>query len=163
AVFTVIRRALAEDPNDASLRLRLERVADPARAHDQLARALEEELPRIAETKESAAVLLKLGELYELRLSAPAKAIDVLERARAKAVAGRGKGGEQDRALALPARGALARRYGQGGGSDRLVAVLDELEKVTPDVTERVGILFRLGQIAQDELEDEPRATDAFE
>ena len=152
AVFTVLRRAFAEDPNDASLRLRLERIADPARAHDQLARAYEEELPRIAETKEAAAVLLKLGELYEQRLSAPAKAIDVLEKAR-----------EQDPALAFPALTALARLYGQAGRTDRLVAVLDELEKVTPDVNERVNILFRLGQVAQDELEDEPRATDAFE
>ena len=133
--------------------MRLERIADPARAHDQLARAYEEELPRIAETKEAAAVLLKLGELYEQRLSAPAKAIDVLEKAR-----------EQDPALAFPALTALARLYGQAGRTDRLVAVvLDELEKVTPDVNERVNILFRLGQVAQDELEDEPRATDAFE
>ena len=152
AVFTVLRRAFGEDPNDPALRLRLERAADPARAHEALARAYEEELPRIAESKEAAAVLLKLGELYEQRLAAPAKAIDVLEKAR-----------ELDPALALPALTALSRLYGQAGRGDRLVQVLDELERVTPDVTERVNLLFRLGQVAQDELEDEPRATDAFE
>ena len=47
--------------------------------------------------------------------------------------------------------------------SDRLVQSLDELEKLTPDVNERVQLLFRLGQVAQDELEDEPTGHDAFE
>ncbi len=97
-------------------------------------------------------MLLELGTLNEQHLSNPARAIEVLERAR-----------ELDADTALPALAALARLYGQAGRSDRLVQSLDELEKLTPDVNERVQILFRLGQVAQDELEDEPRAADAFE
>ena len=48
----------------------------------ELAQLYEEELPRIAETKDAALVLLELGELYEQHLSNPARAIEVLERSR---------------------------------------------------------------------------------
>ncbi len=150
--FQALGRAFKEDPNDAALRERLERLADLARTYEELAVAYEEELPRVAETKDAAAILLKLGELYEQKLSQPAKSIDSHERARSL-----------DPALAQPALTALVRLYGQAGRSDRLCESLDELEKLTPDPAEKVQQLFRLGQVAQDELEDEARATDAFE
>ncbi|HUM11208.1 MAG TPA: tetratricopeptide repeat protein [Myxococcaceae bacterium] len=151
-LFGALSRAFEEDPNDPALRARLGKAADGARTHEALARLYEEELPRIAETRDAAAVLLELGGLYEQHLANPARAIEVLERAR-----------ELDAATSLPALTALARLYGQAGRSDRLVESLDELEKLTPDGNERVQILFRLGQVAQDELEDEARAADAFE
>ncbi|HEY1416587.1 MAG TPA: gliding motility protein, partial [Myxococcaceae bacterium] len=151
-LFAALARAFQEDPNDGALRSRLGKSADVARTYEELARLYEEELPRIAETKDASAVLLELGALHEHHLSNPARAIEVLERSR-----------ELDAGASLPALGALARLYGQAGRSDRLVQSLDELEKLTPDVTERVQILFRLGQVAQDELEDEPRAAEAFE
>src|SRR5262249_49070435 len=146
-LFGALSRAFQEDPNDSALRARLSKAADAARTYPELAQLYEEELPRIAETKDAAAVLLELGGLYEQHLSNPARAIEVLERSR-----------ELDAATSLPALTALARLYGQAGRSDRLVQSLDELEKLTPDVTERVQILFRLGQVAQDELEDEAPA-----
>ncbi|MGZ6080740.1 MAG: tetratricopeptide repeat protein, partial [Myxococcaceae bacterium] len=151
-LFDALASAFREDPNDAALRSRLGKAAEGARTHQELAQLYEEELPRIAETKDAAQVLLELGTLNEQHLSNPARAIEVLERAR-----------ELDADTALPALAALSRLYGQAGRSDRLVQSLDELEKLTPDVIERVQILFRLGQVAQDELEDEPRAADAFE
>ena len=151
-LFGALSRAFQEDPNDSALRTRLSKAADAARTYAELAQLYEEELPRIAETRDAAAVLLELGGLYEQHLTNPARAIEVLERAR-----------ELDPTISLPALTALARLYGQAGRSDRLVQSLDELEKLTPDVNERVQILFRLGQVAQDELEDEPHAADAFE
>ena len=69
-----------------------------ARTHQALAEIYEEELPRIAETRDAAQVLLELGTLNEQHLSNPARAIEVLERAR-----------ELDDATAVPALGALAR------------------------------------------------------
>ena len=151
-LFGALSRAFQEDPNDSALRARLSKSADAARSYPELAQLYEEELPRIAETKDAAAVLLELGGLYEQHLSNPARAIEVLERSR-----------ELDTGTSLSALTALARLYGQAGRSDRLVQSLDELEKLTPDLNERVQILFRLGQVAQDELEDEAHAADAFE
>src|SRR5262249_32607927 len=47
--FSALASALREDPDDAQLRQRLEQAADKANAHPDLAKALEEILPRVGD------------------------------------------------------------------------------------------------------------------
>ncbi len=150
--FLALLQAFKEDPNDAALRERLDKLADVAKSHEELAGLYEEALPRIAEATDAAHVSFRLGELFEQRLADPAKAILSYERARTL-----------DPGLAVPALQALVRLYASGSRPDRLVATLDELEKRTGDPGEKVQLLLRLAQVAQVDLEDAPRAIDAAE
>ncbi|HMK72807.1 MAG TPA: gliding motility protein, partial [Myxococcaceae bacterium] len=150
--FLALWRAFKEDPNDAPLRQRLERLADQARAHAELAAVYEEELPRIAEAADAAQVSHRLGELFEQRLQEPAKAIEAYERARTL-----------DPALASSSLQALVRLYAQVSRSDRLAGALEELEKRTGEAGEKAQLLLRLAQVAQVDLEDPVRAMDALE
>jgi tetratricopeptide (TPR) repeat protein len=150
--FLALWRAFKEDPNDAALRQRLDKLAEQAKAYDELAAAYEDELPRIAEAADAAQVSHRLGELFEQRLGDPAKAVDAHERARSL-----------DAGLAVPALQALVRLYAQVSRPDRLAGALEELEKRTADVAEKVQLLLRLAQVAQVDLEDPARAIDAGE
>jgi len=150
--FLALFRAFREDPNDAPLRQRLDRLAEVARAHEELAAAYEEELPRIAEAADAARVSFRIGELLEQRLQEPAKAIEAYERARTL-----------DPGLASASLQALVRLYAQVSRPDRLAGALEELEKRTGDGTEKAQLLLRLAQVAQVELEDPARAVDALE
>jgi len=150
--FLALWRAFKEDPNDAALRQRLDKLADVAKSHAELAAVYEDELPRIAEATDAAQISFRLGELLEQRLDDPAKAVDSYERARGL-----------DPSLTVPALQALVRLYATVSRPDRLAGALDELEKRTADPTEKVQLLLRLAQVTQVDLEDPARATDAGE
>ena len=150
--FLALWRAFKEDPNDAALRQRLDKLADVTKSHAELATVYEDELPRIAEASDAAQVSFRLGELLEQRLQDPAKAIDSYERARTF-----------DPSLAVPTLQALVRLYGTVSRPDRLAGALDDLEKRTGDPAEKVQLLLRLAQVAQVDLEDAARAVDAGE
>jgi golgin subfamily B member 1 len=152
AAFLALWRAFKEDPNDAALRQRLDKLADVTKSHAELAAVYEEELPRIAEASDAAHVSFRLGELLEQRLNDPAKAVESYERARTF-----------DPSLAVPTLQALVRLYGTVSRPDRLAGALDDLEKRTGDPGEKVQLLLRLAQVAQVDLEDAPRAIDAGE
>src|SRR5262249_62360719 len=62
-LFGALSRAFQEDPNDSALRARLSKAADAARTYPELAQLYEDELPRIAEPKDAAALLLHLPAL----------------------------------------------------------------------------------------------------
>ncbi len=147
-LFGALARAFQEDPNDAALRAapgqgRPTRRAGPRGAGRSSTRRSSRASPRRRTPRQ---VLLELGDAV--------RAAPVEPRPGHR---GPGAGAHaRRRRPRSPRSPALARLYGQAGRSDRLVQSLDELEKLTPDVNERVQILFRLGQVAQDELEDEP-------
>lgn len=150
--YLAFYRAFKEDPNDAELRKRLEQAAQAAGSWDELAHAYEAELPRIAEPTEAAKVALTLGQLHEQRLSDAAQAVTFYEQAR-----------ELDPAVAPRALVALDKLYGQLNRADRQAEVLEALGAVTADPHERVGLYFRLGQLAAETLEKPDLAAGAFE
>ncbi|HZH03469.1 MAG TPA: gliding motility protein, partial [Myxococcaceae bacterium] len=149
--YLALYRAFKEDPNDPALRSRLEAAAEGAGTHDELAEAYEEALPRMAEASDTAQVCLTLGRLYDQRLKEPERAIAAYEKARSS-----------DLAAAAQALPALDRIYGDLDKPRELADVL-EAQAALAEGEEKTGLLFRLGQIAQDRLEDPNRAAAAYE
>lgn len=145
-------RAFHEDPNDAELRQKLEDAADAAKTYDELAGAYEEELPRVAESAEAAAMCLKLGYLLDQKLAEPQKAAQFYE----KAMQLEPSTGER----ALPA---LDRLYVNLELPAELARVLEGLAALATDSRERVGLLFRLGQLCVERLDSPDRAAAAYE
>src|SRR5262249_54563758 len=136
--FLALFRAFKEDPNDAGLRGRLEKVADKARTHDELVTAYEEELPRVAEAQDAAQISLKLGQLLEQKLKEPDRAIGYYEKARTL-----------DPAVSPKALPALDRLYGDLHKHEELAGVLEAQAMAATEAPEKVGFLFRLGQLSQ--------------
>src|SRR5207244_5523133 len=135
-------RGFKDDPNDPEVRAELEKAADTAGAHDELANAYEEELPRIAEAKDAAVVCLKLGTLYEHRLKQAERAVGVYERARTF-----------DPELGQKALPALDRLYAQLEAWQELAQVLELEVAAAEQPADKVKLLFRLGQLHQDRLQ----------
>ncbi len=150
--YLAFYRAFKEDPNDEKLRKRLEEAADAAKTYDELAVALETELPRIAEAKDAAAICLKLGYLYDQKLNELDRAAQLYEKAR-----------QLDPEVALTALAALDRLYVALDRPEKLAATLEELAALTVDPHDKVGLLFRLGQVFAERLESQDRAAQAYE
>ncbi|HZN91477.1 MAG TPA: tetratricopeptide repeat protein, partial [Myxococcales bacterium] len=150
--FLAFFRAFKDDPNDAELRAELEKAADSAGTHDELAHVYEEELPRIAEAKDAAAVCLKLGTLYEHRLKEAERAVGVYERARTF-----------DPELGQKALPALDRLYSQLEAWQELAQILEAEIAASDQPGDKVKLLFRLGQLQQDRLQSEEAAAGAYE
>ncbi|MBM4378105.1 MAG: tetratricopeptide repeat protein, partial [Deltaproteobacteria bacterium] len=150
--FLALYRAFKEDPNDPALRRRLEGLADAAKAWDELVEAYEQELPRVAESTEAAEVCVKLGQLLDQRLDEPARAVQWLEKARTL-----------DPRAASRALPVLDRLYNKLDRPAELASVLESLAEGTADRQEKVGLLFRLGQLAEGVLGSPDRAAAAYE
>ncbi len=150
--YLALYRAFKEDPNDPELRKRLELAAEAAKTYDELSSAYEEELPRIAEAADAAQVCLKLGHILDQKLHEAERAAMFYEKARALDPS------VWDRALP-----ALDRLYNQLNKPIPGAEILDALAQLTPEPQEKVGLLFRLGQLCQEMLEDPERAAEAYE
>jgi tetratricopeptide (TPR) repeat protein len=150
--FLAYWRAFKEDPNDLELRRRLEATAELAKTYDELCSAYEDQLPRIAEASDAAQLCLSLAEMLDQRIQDPSRAIVFYEKAR------------QLSPEAVPkALLALDRLYTQLDQPKELADVLEGLAEQSSDPQEKVSVLFRLGQLAQNKLEDSLRATAAYE
>ncbi|MGA9522845.1 MAG: tetratricopeptide repeat protein [Myxococcaceae bacterium] len=150
--FMSLMRAFREDPNDAEVRQRIERAADAAKTWDELAGVYEEDLPRIAEATDAAEVCLKLGQLFDQRLGESERAVTFYEKARQLDLDTQGR--------VLPA---LDRLYNQLARPEELIGVLGALAERASESAEKIGFLFRLGQIAQEALDSPDRAAEAYE
>jgi tetratricopeptide (TPR) repeat protein len=150
--FLALFRAFKEDPNDAGLRHRLESATDASNTYDELVSAYEESLPRVAEAADAADVCLKLGQMLETRLREPDRAITYYERARSLHPS------VQEKALI-----ALDRLYVDLEAWQELAGVLEALAAGATEPADKVGYLFRLGQLCQDRLDSPDRAAGAFE
>ncbi len=150
--FLALFRAFKEDPNDAELRHRLENATDASNTYDELVSAYEESLPRVAEAADAADVCLKLGQMLETRLREPERAITYYERARSLHAS------VQQKALI-----ALDRLYVDLEAWQELAGVLEALASGATEPADKVGYLFRLGQLCQDRLDSPDRAAGAFE
>ncbi|OJT18152.1 gliding motility protein [Archangium sp. Cb G35] len=150
--FLALFRAFKEDPNDGELRKRLESATDAAGSYDELVVAYEESLPRVAEAQDASDMCLKLGHLFEARLQEPERAVVYYERARTLNPAA------QQKALA-----ALDRLYVALEAWPELSNVLEALASTAEEKADKVGFLFRLGQLVQEKLDGMDRAASAFE
>jgi tetratricopeptide (TPR) repeat protein len=149
--FLALFRAFKEDPNDADLRHRLESATDASSTYDELVSAYEESLPRIAEAADAAEVCLKLGQVLE-RQREPERAITYYERARSLHAS------SQEKALL-----ALDRLYVELEAWQELSGVLEQLAAGATAPADKVGFLFRLGQLCQERLDSLDRAASAYE
>lgn len=150
--FLALFRAFKEDPNDGELRRRLESATDASNTYDELVAAYEESLPRVAEAADAAEVCLKLGQMLETRLREPERAITYYERARSLHAS------VQEKALL-----ALDRLYVELEAWLELAGVLEQLAAGATAPADKVGFLFRLGQIFQERLDSLDRAASAYE
>jgi tetratricopeptide (TPR) repeat protein len=150
--FLALFRAFKEDPNDGALRHRLESATDAAGSYDELVVVYEESLPRVAEATEAAEMCLKLGQLFESRLQEPERAVIYYERARTLDPT------SQQKSLV-----ALDRLYVTLEAWPELADVLEALASTAEETADKVGFLFRLGQLVQEKLDNMDRAASAFE
>ncbi|HEX8439664.1 tetratricopeptide repeat protein [Archangium sp.] len=150
--FLALFRSFKEDPNDVELRQRLENATDAAGSYDELVVAYEEALPRVAEATDAARMCLKLGQLFESRLREPERAVVYFERARTLDPT------SQQQSLV-----ALDRLYLLLEAWPELANVLEALASSAEEKADKVGFLFRLGQLLQEKLDSMDRAASAFE
>jgi tetratricopeptide (TPR) repeat protein len=148
--FVAYCRAFRDDPADPALRAELERLAAATEHAEELAAIYEDEFERLPPSP-AAEVALTLGTLHEEKLQGPAVAAGWLEKAR-----------RLDPAAAPRALSGLDRLYRQGGRHAELADVL-EAEAALAGADERTTFLFRLGQLCDEQLRDQGRATRAYE
>ncbi len=154
--FLALYKAFHEDPTDAEVRKSLERAAEAAETHEELASLYEEELPRLSgpDAGEVCFKLAQLNEQNQFDSEWTSRAIEYYEKARAF-----------DPAKAPQALTALDRLYRELEDWARLADVLGALVELSEDPAEKTALLFRLGQLAQDKLNppSPDRAARAFE
>ena len=148
--FLALCRAFRDDPADPALRSELTRLAQQFDHAEELAGLYEDEFAELPQAA-AAEVALALGALYEGKLQAPESAIRWYEEAR-----------RRDPAGAPKALAALDRLYRASGQPEPLAGVL-EAEAALAAADERAAFLFRLGQLAEEELHDRARAASAYE
>lgn len=145
-------RAFKEEPNDPALRHRLIAAGTAAGSWDELAHALEEGLPRIAEPADVAEVCLTLAQIADQRLGEKEDAVTWYEKARQASPDAGPK--------SLPA---LDRLYGELGEHAKQADALEALAELETEPADRVALFFRLGQLSMESLDDPDRAAGAFE
>ncbi len=150
--FIALTRAFRDDPADATVRASLERVSRLSESHEELAGLYEEALEDTDDPALTAGLSLQLGLLYDGPLQDPGRALPFLERARDLAAPGV--------RAALPA---LERLYGAAERWDRLAEIIDEEVGLAEDGQEKVSLLFRVAQIAEERLSNSDRAVEALE
>lgn len=148
--FLSLCRAFREDPTDAVLRAGLERLASATEAQEELAALYDEQLPRLGQA--GAPLALKLGELEEEKLGDTERAAAHYERAR-----------KLDPTAAAEALPALDRVYRKLERWEDLAEVLSAEAGRETRPEERLGLLFRLGQLAEERLGTPERAVAAYE
>ncbi len=148
--FLAVCKAFRQDPADAVVRERMERLAAATEQHEELAGIYEDELERLAPADLSK-VALRLGQLYEEKLAEPDRAAGFFRRALAldPEVVG----------LALPA---LDRLYQRTEAWNELADVLQSRADLAAGA-ERVTFLYRLGQLTLEKLVAMDRASAAWE
>ncbi len=145
-------RAFKEDPNDAQIRKSLYAAGAAAASFDELVGALQAELPRISEPQDVAEVCMVVAQISEQRLDEKEQAVVFYEKARTAHA--------QTAQKALPA---LDRLYGELEFPDQQAEVIEAQAAIATEPIDRVGLYFRLGQIAMESLDNPDRAAGAFE
>jgi tetratricopeptide (TPR) repeat protein len=148
--FLALCKAFRQDPADAVVRERLDKLAVATDHLEELAGTLEDELERMGPA-DVATVSMRLGQLYEEKLAEPQHAAEFFRRALALA--------PDVAPTALPA---LDRLYVRTEAWTELGDVLQSRADLASGA-EQVGLLHRLGQLALERLEAPDRAAAAWE
>jgi len=149
--FLALCKAFREDPADAKVRARLERSAEASGHEEELCAIYQDEVDRLAPA-DAAAVSLVIGRLLDEKLSDPSGAAPYLRRAQAL--------DPEAAPVALPA---LERIYTKLESWPELADVLESRAAAAKAPAEKVAILFRLGQLCEEMLEQKDRAAEAYE
>jgi golgin subfamily B member 1 len=148
--FLALCKAFREDPADAAVRARMEALAAASGHEEELAAIYEDEIDRLPPA-ETAEVALRLGALYEETLGDPSRAVTFLSRALATNPA--------TAPAALPALDRLQSRLESWPElADTLAA-----RAAAASGADRVQLLFRLGQLCEEQLSSPDRAAEAYE
>jgi tetratricopeptide (TPR) repeat protein len=148
--FLALCKAFRQDPADAVVRERMEKLAAATSHVEELAAIYEDELERLPPA-ELSKVALRLGQLHEEQLAEPERAAAFFRRALAL-----------DPEVAKVALPALDRVYQRIEGWTELADVLQSRADLSAGA-ERVGFLHRLGQLAHERLGALDRAALAWE
>ena len=148
--FLALCKAFREDPADGAVRARLDALAVSSGHEEELAAIFEDEIDRLP-PRDTAEVGLRLGQLYEEKLGEPARAATYLRRAQAL--------DPEAAAVALPA---LERIYQKLEAWPELAEVLST-RATGASPPDRVQLLYRLGQLAEERLASPDRAAEAYE
>ncbi|HUL60985.1 MAG TPA: tetratricopeptide repeat protein [Anaeromyxobacteraceae bacterium] len=148
--FLALCKAFREDPADAAVRERLEALAVSSGHLEELGAIYEDEIERLPPA-DTAVVAMKLGALYEGELADPAKAAGFLRRALAL-----------DPGVAGEALAALERVDQRIEAWPELADVLQARADASSGA-DKVGLLFRLGQLCEERLGTPDRAAQAYE
>lgn len=150
--YLAFYRAFKEDPSDAQVRKSLYAAAVAAASYDELVGALQAELARLTEPQDEAEVCLMIGQVSDQQLGEKEQAVAFYERARAA-----------HPASAPKALSALDRLYGVLGSPEKQAGIIEAEAALATEPADRVGLQFRLGQLAMESLDNPDRAAGAFE
>ncbi len=145
-------RAFKEDPNDAEVRAKLEQAAIKAQSFEELVEALEEAIPRIADSADAARVCMSAAALCETRLDEPERAVDFLLRARGLSATPN-----------LETLAALDRILGKLNRREEQTQILEELAHASKPGPERVELWLRLGDAQLEYAKNSDAAAVAYE
>jgi tetratricopeptide (TPR) repeat protein len=148
--FLALCKAFREDPADAAVRVRLEKLAEASGHEEELCAIYQDEVDRLP-PGDAARVSLVVGRLLDEKLADPAGAAPFLRRAQAL--------DPEAAPVALPA---LERIYTKLESWPELADVLSSRASAA-EGAEKVAILFKLGQLSEEMLEQKDRAADAYE
>ncbi|MFT3914841.1 MAG: tetratricopeptide repeat protein [Anaeromyxobacteraceae bacterium] len=149
--FLALCKAFREDPADVKVRARLEKSAEASGHEEELCAIYQDEVDRLPPV-DAAAVSLVIGRLLDERLSNPSGAAPYLRRAQAL--------DPEAAQFALPA---LERIYTKLESWPELADVLSSRAAAAAAPADKVAILFRLGQLCEEMLEQKDRAAEAYE
>ncbi|HYP86616.1 MAG TPA: tetratricopeptide repeat protein, partial [Polyangiaceae bacterium] len=145
------RRALEADPQHLPARRALERKLADKNRFEEISKLIEGELATETDPKAIARAALRLGEVLELRMNAPDKALAAYERALVADPEFR------------PARDARVRLLTEGKDWERLVGELTKEAQAGADPHLGVAAMLRAGEIWQTELSQPQKAIECFE
>jgi tetratricopeptide (TPR) repeat protein len=145
------RRALEADPQHLPARRALERKLTDKHRFEEIAKLIEGELATETEPKAIARAALRLGEVLELRMNAPEKALIAYEKALTADPEFR------------PARDARVRLLTEARDWERLVGELTKEASGSADPHLGIAAMLRAGEIWQTELGAAQKAIECFE
>ena len=148
--FAARLRAFTEVPNDVEVRAELERLAADTGSFEELAAAYEDRLDREEDDALALELWRKLGALYAQRLGRDDLACRALEEVARRAP------------KELPVLDVLARLYRKGQKPRELAHVMRRQINANPSVEEQVNLLYELGGVAEEQLQDRELAAKCY-
>lgn len=145
-----LERVLTLDERHLASYQGLERLYSRCGRWEDLVEAYRRHINAVADPSARIALYLAMGETYERALQDPDRAIEAY---------GATLSFDPDQTAALSA---LARLYEQIEAWDRAVDVMNRLVELLTDTAQRVDVLFRLGRIYEQQLDDPLQAEERY-